>query len=92
MEDNTIKIELGPESMRLLKQNNELLLKLVGSGKRSLSEEYFRISDIAKVIGRSTKTARRRVAKAGLVGNKQGRDTYYRRSEIERMFGVQSNE
>ena len=91
MEDYNIKIELDPESKRLLKENNELLLNLVGSGKRTLSEDWLQITDIAEILGVSTKTVRRRIIDEGLKGKKLGRKLYFHKSEVERMLGKQSN-
>ena len=87
MEQNTIIIDLDPETKQKINEIHAMFSEN-RSGKKKLKEDWLQLTEIAEILGVSTKTARRLLKKAGIVGKKLGRRLYFHREQVEKLFGM----
>ena len=86
MNQNTLIIELDPETKQKIDEIYAMFSEN-RSGKQKLSEDWLQLTEIAEVLGVSTKTARRHLKNAGIVGTKPGRILYFHREQVEKLLG-----
>lgn len=87
MSQNTFSFHLDPDLEGKINAIYSRIMEDTSSGKKSLSEDWLQLADVAEILGVSTKTVRRHLNNAGLVGKKLGRKLYFHREQVETLLG-----